>query len=325
MDVKQLRNFVAVADHKSFTRAAAVVNLSQPALSVSIRKLEHELDTVLFLRTPKTIIITDTGTDFLVHARAALREIEKAEEIVSASKFKRGQTVRIGVSSFFANIIAREIGTFCSENPNIKIEAEIMTQPTETVIDRITSGKWDFGLYLGHTKKLTSEQKQDVKFERCAELTTVVHARKQHPLANQSNVSLADLAEFPWVISTLTRGESITDMFTKAGLKPPNIIARVNTLDFIVSMVESRDLLTILPTYVVDKYHGATLVQLRNDDIQFHPAAIMVDSKEFALTAPARLLKHRVEKLMGSLDTTGTATNTTNGNPFLAGQAARNS
>lgn len=310
MDVKQLRNFVAVADHKSFTRAAAVVNLSQPALSVSIRKLEHELDTVLFLRTTKAILITDTGRDFLVHARAALREIEKAEEIVKATKLNRSQIVRVGISSFFANVIAREvISPFCNENPDIKIEAEIMTQPNEVVIDRITSGRWDFGLLLGHVEGLVSLHMKDVNIEPCSELTTVVHARKQHPLANKSNVSLADLAGYPWVISTLTDGQGISTFFTDAGIQPPNIITRVNTLEFIVAMVESQDILTILPTSVVDKYRGAKLVQLRNEDIQFHPEAIILDSSEFVLTAPARALKDRIQILMASLQGTHATNN----------------
>ena len=305
MDVKQLRNFVAVADHKSFTRAAEVVNLSQPALSVSIRKLEHELDTELFLRTTKKILITDTGSEFLVHARAALREIEKAEEIVNASKFNKRQTVRIGVSSFFANIIATEvIGKFCHENPGIKIEVEVMTQPTTAAIDRITSGKWDFALLMDHIESLAAQHIKEIHFEPCAELTTVVHARKQHPLAKQSNVSLADLAKFPWVISTLTGGQGITGFFKEAGITPPDIITRVNNVDFIVDMVETQNLLTILPMGVIDRYHGTSLVQLPNADIQFHPEAMVLKSSEFVLTEPARQLKHRIEQLMGSLQGT---------------------
>ncbi len=310
MDIRQLRNFVAVADHKNFTRAAAFLNLSQPALSVSIRNLEHELDATLFIRTPKETLITDIGANFLVHARAVLREIEKAEEIVAATKSKKSQTVRIGISSLFSNIIAREvIGTFCTEHPNVKIESDVVAHPAGEAIQRIASGHWDFGLLFGHIESMTSQQKKDVTVEPCLRLTTAVHTRTEHPLARQSRVSLAELAEYQWVISTLTEGQGIADIFTNAGVQCPNIISRANSFDFIVALVEAQDFITILPVQIVDNYHRETLTQLSNADIQFHPSAFIICSNQFAMPEPAKGLKARMQTFMSSLGAPESAMN----------------
>jgi len=79
MELHQLRYFCAVADTRSFSRAAAQCHVAQPSLSQQILKLESELNVRLFDRLGRTIRLTSAGETFLPRARAVLRELEADE------------------------------------------------------------------------------------------------------------------------------------------------------------------------------------------------------------------------------------------------------
>ena len=77
-DLRQLRHFVALAEHQHFARAAAAVHLSQPALSRSIQALEDELGQPLFERRGRGIVLTEFGRYFAGRATAILAQVENA-------------------------------------------------------------------------------------------------------------------------------------------------------------------------------------------------------------------------------------------------------
>src|SRR2546422_3683788 len=79
MQLDQLRYFLAVARHLSFTRAAESLPLSQPSLTTQIRKLERELGVELFQRTTRRVSLTPAGEDFLAAAQQILHLVETAQ------------------------------------------------------------------------------------------------------------------------------------------------------------------------------------------------------------------------------------------------------
>ena len=301
MDIKQLRNFVSIVDHKSFSKAAAFRNLSQPAMSLSMSNLEKEVDAQLLVRKRNEVTLTEFGTAFILHARAALREIEKAEEIVGSLKFKKEKTIRIGLSGLISNIIAKEVlNEFSALNSNIRVEVEVTAHDWETTHDRITSGSWDFGVVLGRTARPLPPD--DMIIEHCLTLETRVHARKGHPLANRPHVSLENLIDYDWTLSTLTNGDGIINMFNDAGLKRPNIIAHVNSFNFIMALIEAGDLITVLPVQIINKYYGEKFSQLQNPDFNYPASVNIIYSKDLEMTLAARKLKSAVSTYFKSLD-----------------------
>src|SRR5580704_13347399 len=96
MEIQQLRYVIALARERSFRRAAESVHVTQPTLSQQIQKLERELNTRLFERSPRHVKLTSPGESFLVHAKMVLETLDKAVgEVKSRSKEITG-TLRIG-------------------------------------------------------------------------------------------------------------------------------------------------------------------------------------------------------------------------------------
>lgn len=301
MDIKQLRNFVAIVEHKSFSKAAKYRNLSQPAISLSMSNLEKEVDAKLLVRQRNDVTLTELGEAFIVHTRAALREIEKAEEIIGSLKFEKEKTIRIGLSGLISNFIAKEVmNEFSALNSNLRIEIEVTTHDWETTLDRIASGSWDFGVVVGRTA--LPEVPDNMLIEHCLTLETRVHARKNHPLARRPHVSLEDLVAYDWTLSTLTHGDGIVEVFDAAGLKRPNIFARVNSFNFITSLIEAGDLITVLPVQIVNKYFGDKLARVQNPDFDFHASVNVIYSKDLEMTLSARKLKTAISSYIRSLN-----------------------
>jgi DNA-binding transcriptional LysR family regulator len=101
MDVhgRELRYFVAVADHLHFTRAAEALFVSQPALSKQVRALEQRLRAPLFVRDRRTVALTPAGAALLPHARAVLAAWERAEAALAAAAAEQDAALEVGIST----------------------------------------------------------------------------------------------------------------------------------------------------------------------------------------------------------------------------------
>ena len=80
MDIRQLRYFVAIAEQGSFSRAAALLHIAQPALSLHVRNMEFDLGTPLLFRSPKGVVPTEAGEILLRNARIIIDQLAIAEE-----------------------------------------------------------------------------------------------------------------------------------------------------------------------------------------------------------------------------------------------------
>lgn len=101
MDVhgRELRYFVAVAEHLHFTRAAEALFVSQPALSKQVRALEERLRTPLFTRDRRTVALTPAGAALLPHAREVLAAWERAEAALAAAAAEQDAVLEVGIST----------------------------------------------------------------------------------------------------------------------------------------------------------------------------------------------------------------------------------
>ncbi len=123
VEIRQLAQFVAVAEERSFTRAAQRLGYVQSALSVSIQSLERELGVRLFDRTTHQVQLTDAGEALLPSARQTLASAEETRDVAAALRGVLRGTLRIGLMQSFTFLdIADLLGEFHRQHPAVEIQ-----------------------------------------------------------------------------------------------------------------------------------------------------------------------------------------------------------
>jgi DNA-binding transcriptional LysR family regulator len=144
----QLRDFVAVAEEQSFSKAATRLNMTQPPLSRQIQRLEAAVGFPVFVRTSRTVTLTPAGQTFLTEARRILQMADTAALL--ARRVARGTagTVRVGFTAVAAlNVFAEWIRTVHRELPDIDFVLTEMI--TSDQIDALLAGTIDVGFMRG--------------------------------------------------------------------------------------------------------------------------------------------------------------------------------
>ena len=145
--VSDLSAFVAVATHRSFSRAAAELGLSPSALSHTVRSLEERLDLRLLNRTTRSVAPTEAGERLLERLRPALRDIDDALEDANAFRAKPAGRLRLNVPRSAALLLLAPVMTrFIKAYPQMRLE--ITTE--DRLVDIVASG-YDAGVRFGES------------------------------------------------------------------------------------------------------------------------------------------------------------------------------
>ncbi len=184
--VRQLQIFEAAARALSFSAAAQAVHLTQPAVSMQMRQLEHLAAVPLFERTGRRLRLTDAGEALLVHARSVLRALEDADEAFASLRGLRGGRVRLAVVSTAKYFAPRLIARFRQAHPGVTIHLQALNR--DAVLRMLAGNEVDLAL-MGQPpvdRELTATA--------FAEHPLVVIAPPDHPLARKRQVPLAALS-----------------------------------------------------------------------------------------------------------------------------------
>lgn len=145
MDLRQLRYFTVLAETLNFHRAAERLNMSQPPLTVAIRKLETDLGAVLFERNPRGLRLTEAGMAALGPARAALIQAEQVREAARQGAVgMRGRLVVGFIGSAVAQLLPSIVSPFRKAYAQVELVLEEMT--SVEIMDAVAGRKVDIGL-----------------------------------------------------------------------------------------------------------------------------------------------------------------------------------
>ncbi len=191
IEFQQLEQFVGVARAGNFTRAAKELNLSQSALSRSIRKLEEQLGEPLFERKPREVVLTDLGDVLLERAKEILKLVE--DTFCELSEAGRRGRIRLGaiptIAPYFLPGLLR---SFSDQYPDIFIVVQEDT--TENLIKRCSHGEIDLAILA--LPILAKYLEVESLFEE--ELLLVVP--DSHALADQDEITAEAVEEFPFIL-----------------------------------------------------------------------------------------------------------------------------
>ncbi|SFJ99215.1 LysR substrate-binding domain-containing protein [Methylocapsa palsarum] len=148
MQMRQFRYLVGIADELSFTRAARALNVSQPALSQTIKDLEDDLGVRLFDRSARIVRLTEAGVIAVDHARRALAVTHALRETIDAYRgLKRGR-LRLGVTQTFnALYLPAIVSQFIRCHDAVDIE--VLELANAEIFDRLASGELSLGVGIG--------------------------------------------------------------------------------------------------------------------------------------------------------------------------------
>lgn len=192
MDLRHMRHFVAVAEELHFGRAARRLNMAQPPLSQSIRRLEIELGFDLFDRTRRSVELTFAGQTFLEEARRTLMQAELARKLAQRAATK---VLEVQVS-FVGPALYRVLPNLLVEFRNVRPDAEVRlfegTSADQLV--GIASGDFEIGfttMAIGDAPGCETMVVEQAPF--------VAAVPADWPIAAQESVTLAELAEQPFI------------------------------------------------------------------------------------------------------------------------------
>ena len=122
MDIKDIRYFVAIAEGRSMSRAARDLFVSQPALSLVVKKLENELNAKLFIRKGNSLALTLAGEHLLKTGKRLLAEHDSLVTDLKSLSSGKQEVIRFGISSFYSRLYIPDLFLYYEKNlPSVKI------------------------------------------------------------------------------------------------------------------------------------------------------------------------------------------------------------
>jgi len=191
MDIATLKTFLAVAQERSFSRAAAKVHRTQPAVSQAIRRLEVDLGEQLFDRSSKSGTLTDAGRVLHNYGQRLVRLAEETESAMRELRDLQRGRVLIGANEAAVHTLLPLVGRFRQRFPDIAID--VRRVPARQIAVEVQQGSLDFGALTFHPTEaglLEIPVGSD-------ELVLLVHP--EHPLASRRQVTMDELATEPVV------------------------------------------------------------------------------------------------------------------------------
>jgi DNA-binding transcriptional LysR family regulator len=243
MDLRDIEYFAVLAEHGQLVRAAEALGLSQPALSLSLRRLEQSARARLVTRTPKGVELTAVGAALLTHVqRLRLARDDLAREVSDIAHGEAGH-LRVGTGPATADsFLPGACSRVMKETPKVTVAVSVAAT-TNTLLPALRKG--DLDIVVNHILQTTYE---DLVLETLWDDEFVVYASTRHRLAKRKTVKLADLTPERWASTTAsayTARQSLQQTFEERGLPPPQISLTSDSVMLRHRTVASTELLGI--------------------------------------------------------------------------------
>lgn len=189
----RLTVFYTVAKRLSFTKAAAQLFVTQPAVTKHVQELENQFGTALFDRRGNQVSLTLAGNLLLRHAETIMATYRQLEFDMNALKGEPGGTLRLGASSTVAQyVIPPVLARFHEQSADIVIS--LLSGNTEQIEQALLHNDIDLGLVEGRTHH------SDIRYTSFVKDELVLICRPDHPLAGRDEITLDELRTVPIVL-----------------------------------------------------------------------------------------------------------------------------
>jgi DNA-binding transcriptional LysR family regulator len=240
IETRMLHQVVILAEARSYSKAAKMLHLSQPALSRSIQQLESGIGQRLFDRGRQQIQLTEAGLLFVSRARELLALGDNLEREISLLKGVQGGQLNIGAGPYAAELIVRPVlKTLLSDNPELRTRVGI--DHWLSLVRRLRSG--EFSLVIAELSELSGEP--DLEIRPLTMHQGYFLVRPDHPQLKKTKTALLDVLQFPLAMASKiparVMGPFLIDQ-PKSSIKP-HLALLTDNLDIIREVISGTDII----------------------------------------------------------------------------------
>lgn len=246
MDLRQIEAFVQVAQHRSFSKAAEALYLTQPSVTARIQALERDLGEPLFERNGRGVRLTEVGASFLPYARRALKALQDGRDVIDGLRHLETGSLRLGsavtVSTYVLPGILKK---FVALYPGIDVT--VNTARSEQVLGMLLNDEVQAAMVrtLHHPEVVTVPLYED---------EVVLIVAPGHPFAGREAVDMREVSQEPLIL--FDRGSSynalIHSAFRQAGVVPRTVMD-LDSMEATKKMVEEGLGIAMIPRVAVER------------------------------------------------------------------------
>lgn len=256
-NLRGLLEVLEVSRQGSITRAAAALDVSQPALTRSLLRLERDLRVPLFERRPRGMVPTAFGEVLISHAQSIEAELKRSRGEIDALRGRKSGEVRIGATPLAnSHLIPLSLDAVLRKVPRLHVK--ISEGIAVALLDDLLKGNLDLAIAPVPPDFVEGELV-------CESLLTEhlgVYARRNHPLSRRRKLGLADLVEWPWVLQRYDSDffRRLRAAFESEGLELPDNTVESGSLMAFKTFIVRTDRIGVLPSQIVEVETGAGLM-----------------------------------------------------------------
>jgi DNA-binding transcriptional LysR family regulator len=259
LKTRQLLLLIALDDYRNIHRAADELHMTQPAASKQIKDLEEMLEVRLFERLPRGMEPTIYGETMIRHARMALTSLALAHDDLVTLKSGLSGQVEVGViMSPAMALLPRAIARIKEQAPLLRIGVQL--ESSNLLLDKLQRGTLDF--MIGRI--LEKGDSSGLIYEELTEEPACAVVRAGHPLMENKQLALEDIATLPWILppqGSILR-HRFDMMFRRAGMQPPTNVVDTTALLVITALLQQTDALHVMPLEVAQYYASLNVMQI---------------------------------------------------------------
>ncbi|CAN7278324.1 LysR family transcriptional regulator [Peribacillus frigoritolerans] len=276
-----LKTFVTLVEVKNFTKTAEILLMSQPSVSLHIKKLEEEFQTKLFLRSPKFLKVTLTGEILYDRAKQMITIYEQTRQDIQEHDRSIKGELKIGASFTIGEYILPSLLIDLQEEYP-ELELQVVIGNTEEIVQAVRLYKVDIGLIEGQT----NEKELSVHPFMQDELFIV--SSNNHELANKDDVEITDLHDQAWVTREVGSGtrEYLNHVIRSNGLKIKSILTISSNQGIKETLIKNGAGLALLSRSVIErdvKNKILSIIQVKDESfnrtLSYVYSPIMKDKK----------------------------------------------
>lgn len=255
--LRQLRLMLALQEFGSLRRAADHIGMTQPAATKMLHEAEDLLGVELFERLPRGMRSTPFGETVIYYARMVFAELSgMREELVALESGNLGRVAVGAIPALASGLLTRTIATLKQSHPRLSMSIQVDT--SDVLVQALLQDQLD--VVLGRIP--VGARAEELLFDSLGEEALCVICGAQNPLAQETQLSWAELQNQTWVLQQhpSPMRAIINQVFHNARVDIPSSIVETTSIMTLLSLIQQTDMLGVTPVSVVEDYPGRDLL-----------------------------------------------------------------